>query len=528
MCIRDRYQRRVRDSHSGSHTEHDMSFSIKVTHDNDTRKISCTPETVLDQVADRFERTPTNFQLLLHDEPVDAAKIALIAASKPGETVKYTLVDTLVDTHDFHFSDSGDSGNEARPDKAEAKAAKQAAKQAAKAIKQASKQAAKQAAKAAKQSAKQAKTEAQQQAWVNIAQRQDDYKNTSSDDEFGDISGDRLCELTDEEIDPKILKQQLMTAKQAANQARKEAKLAEKQAKLAAKEAAAAERAEAKAAAKAEKQAAKARAKDEFAAKNKKNPNKLIPGKLVNWEASDSIAGDLIMLPCGRVCFHAVAHPGNLRIAKQQVQRKGGTGEAAQFVAHPMAEKPSVFRLSSQANSGLFLGVLTTDGAKSPDNFALGGEFAVVDGESPAGLWSFCPHDTGGQMLELEAPAPPLTPHQVYTKLQWLVGWISSNTGLQIRMENPPTDECELVTMLNALFNLLPHPMQRVAMKKAGLREFEMPAQPEQEDPHEWDLMVQDLQDMGFDSLEENRKAVQAADGDLKAAIKQLMHAGRQ
>lgn len=326
--------------------------------------------------------------------------------------------------------------------------------------------------------------------------------------------------------DLEVLKQPVVNAKQAAKAARQQAKAAEKQAKIAEKMAKAAEKAEAKAAARAEKAARKAAAKAEFTAeKNNKSPNNVIPGKLVNWEAKDGVTGELILLPDGRVCFHAEGHPGNLRICKyQQVQRKGGTGEAAQFAAHP-TDKHGVFRLVNQA-SGVFLGVTTSD---EHADFPLGSSFAAVESESPDGLWSFYPAGSA-DMMELQPPAPLPTPTEVYAKLQCFVDWIASNTGVPIHMDAAPEDEEAVVGMLNKLLELLPHGIQRIAMKKTGLRKFELPSevQPEPKDPEEWDLMVQDLEDMGFESPDANRKAVQAANGDLKKAIKSLMQATRE
>jgi hypothetical protein len=401
-------------------------------------------------------------------------------------------------------------------------------KQAAKAAKQAAKaeaKAAKAEAKAAKQAAKAAK-----QAISDSSEEEPTHETNELDspDEEGDM-------------DPKILKEQVQAAKQAAKVARAEAKAASSAAKAEAKAAAKAEKAAAKAemaakkaAARAAKQAAKAEAKAaKQAAKKeaepKENPNKIVAGKLVNWGCGQAVTGEIIILPCGRVCFHVESHPGNLRVNNNhKLQKQGGCGPWAQFHATPHDSKPGVFQLMSHAHSECFLGTNTAEAQDSALQFAAGVELAVVGNEDESTWWSFYPAGSV-EMLELEPPAPLPTPEEVYNQLRDMVTQLSCNTGLPIQMSEAPEDERALAEMLNKLHDFLPHGVKRIAMKKLGLRQFDIAEpEPEPEVNQEWDLLLDDLKDMGFDCDASNREAVQASGGDLKKAIKVLVQAGRQ
>eukprot|EP00656_Telonema_subtile_P025205 TRINITY_DN272_c0_g1_i2.p1 TRINITY_DN272_c0_g1~~TRINITY_DN272_c0_g1_i2.p1 ORF type:complete len:285 (-),score=140.13 TRINITY_DN272_c0_g1_i2:329-1183(-) len=127
--------------------------------------------------------------------------------------------------------------------------------------------------------------------------------------------------------------------------------------------------------------------------------------------------------------------------------------------------------------------------------------------------------------LDVAVDTPLPTAREVYSKLQEMIGAISTNTGLPIQMHDAGASDAELIQMLNSLHECLPCPLKRFAVKKIGLRKFEEPVP---EPNQEWDMMVEDLKDMGFASEDENRRAVQEANGDLKQAIKTLVQASRQ
>eukprot|EP00656_Telonema_subtile_P025204 TRINITY_DN272_c0_g1_i1.p1 TRINITY_DN272_c0_g1~~TRINITY_DN272_c0_g1_i1.p1 ORF type:complete len:427 (-),score=147.21 TRINITY_DN272_c0_g1_i1:329-1609(-) len=357
------------------------------------------------------------------------------------------------------------------------------------------------------------------------------YDESSTDDSFSDQDQEEpIAE------DPKLLKQQAKAAREAAKAAKNESMQAEK---LAKQEAKAAKQAE-KAVLQAEKKAARqARQAEKAATQAKKAGNKTstedmpqpglesIPGKMLNVTTKNAITGELSLLPCGRVCFQVDSHPGNLRVTRQhQLQKKGGRGPWAQFSATPLPEDPTVFRMQSAAHSVCFLGVLTPDESEQdPEMTLMGGmRLALVDSSCSEGLWSFYPQGAF-EPLTMEAPTPVPTAREVYSQLQEMVGAIAANTGLPMHVQDAPEDEAQVIQMLNTLHEYLPHPLKRIAMKKIGLRQFET----EEPAPNqEWDMMVEDLKDMGFASEDENRRAVQEANGDLKQAIKTLVQASRQ
>jgi len=356
-----------------------------------------------------------------------------------------------------------------------------------------------------------------------------------------------------EGMDPRLLRAMAEHAKVKAQATKQEAKklacCAKEEAKAAKHALMAAKKAE-KAAAKAElvakKQAVKAQAlakkqakqqakKEAKAAKEAEKPMvEVTPGKLVNWFTKDSPAttGELIVLPCGRLCFHADSHPGNLRVSETlDIQKNGGRGPWAQFEAVPDKEKPSVFRLLSHQHrdSECYLGVDQVDdwaGNSDASLWTFGGmpyEFVLVPPDSQAGLWSFYPegHHTP---IEIAPPTPLPEARDVYNAIQEYICMLAESTKIPISMGDAPDNEAHLAEMLNSLHEELPHGLKRIAMKKLGLRQFEVPLD-DPESPEwseDWDLIVQDLHDMGFESKEQNVKAVASAGGDLKQAVKML------
>ena len=364
------------------------------------------------------------------------------------------------------------------------------------------------------------------------------------------------CDGKEANPDPKVLWQMAEDAKSKAHATKQEAKKIAvcamedaKKAKHALNAAKKAEKAALKAEALAKKQALKAEAlaKKELKQQAKKEAKKeakaakdsakvaaaeVTHGKLVNWFAKDCPAttGELIVLPCGRLCFHADSHPGNLRVNETlDVQRNGGRGPWAQFEAIPTQEKPEVFRLLSQQHrdSECFLGVDEVDewGNSDPSLWTACGiayEFVLVPPDSKAGLWSFYP-DGHHTPIEISPPTPLPQPREVYQSIQEYIQKLAASTGIPISMGDAPEKELELVEMLNLLHEELPHGLKRIAMKKLGLRQFEIPTEPEAAEwSEDWDLMLQDLHDMGFESSEQNMKAVINARGDIKQAVKQL------
>jgi len=249
-------------------------------------------------------------------------------------------------------------------------------------------------------------------------------------------------------------------------------------------------------------------------------------GKLVNWTggfpATVSSTGELTVLPCGRVCFSADLHRGNLRISNQQeVQKCGGKGTAAQFAILPLDGKPTVFRMHSHAHKDddCFLGVMP--GNDDPAVVAPTPScFAVVGRDSEASMWSFYPEGSQ-EAMELRSADPMATAAQVYGRLHVIVQEIAEQTGIPISMDQV-YDEDEAAEMLNALIEFLPHGIKRIAMKKIGLRVFEVA---EQKVPREWEPLLQDLTDMGFENRDNNIAALRGSEGDVKKAVKSLVQA---
>eukprot|EP00657_Telonema_sp_P-1_P000546 TRINITY_DN1104_c0_g3_i11.p1 TRINITY_DN1104_c0_g3~~TRINITY_DN1104_c0_g3_i11.p1 ORF type:complete len:225 (-),score=114.53 TRINITY_DN1104_c0_g3_i11:287-961(-) len=206
-------------------------------------------------------------------------------------------------------------------------------------------------------------------------------------------------------------------------------------------------------------------------------------------------------------------------VYKRQV-RNGGCGPWAQF--KPIPIEPQIFKLESHSCPGSFLGAIQTD--------TEGGNFVLVDGEDESAVWSFYPEGCASA-IEFEAPKALATPREVYAQFKENITSLADNTGIDIQLADPPEDESDLIAMLNRLHDFLPHPVQRIAMKKIGLRVFEMPTPVEEDEaplPEEWDMLLQDLQEMGFHSEQSNLQAVKVADGNLKHAVKFLVAAERQ
>lgn len=152
-------------------------------------------------------------------------------------------------------------------------------------------------------------------------------------------------------------------------------------------------------------------------------------------------------------------------------------------------------------------------------------EFGLVPRDSEAALWSFYP-DSHHEPLMMASPAPLPEPEQVYGSIKQFIEQLAESTKIPISIGDAPEDECALIEMLNKLHEELPHGLKRIAMKKLGLREFELPAEDPSPDSglwlDEWDLMLDDLYEMGFECKEMNVRAVQQAGGDLKQAVKHL------
>jgi len=344
----------------------------------------------------------------------------------------------------------------------------------------------------------------------------------------------------------KAYKQAEKAAKKAAAQAEAQAKRASvleaKAVKQASKAAKQAEKAERQAAKQAEKAAKKAEKSSE-----KRNKPHIIPGKLVNWLEGDAAAvmGELSVLPCGRVCFHLDGRKGNLCVPPAKGPQglkvraaKGGCGPWAQFEALVDEQKEHVFQLMShphRTTNSCFLGAVATE--EDPTLTTAAGEnysFTLVARDSAESLWSFYPSDTsspflpGAQPQYNARPQADTDPRQVYNTLQQIVNDTAAATQLPLSMGDAPEDDAALVSMLNQLHQLLPDGIKKMAAKKLGLRKFEVPEVPEVvTTPGEWDLLMDELEEMGFEKSEATRQAVQAADGDLKQTIKQLMRASR-
>eukprot|EP00658_Telonema_sp_P-2_P017647 TRINITY_DN1687_c0_g1_i5.p1 TRINITY_DN1687_c0_g1~~TRINITY_DN1687_c0_g1_i5.p1 ORF type:complete len:174 (+),score=44.82 TRINITY_DN1687_c0_g1_i5:3-524(+) len=149
--------------------------------------------------------------------------------------------------------------------------------------------------------------------------------------------------------------------------------------------------------------------------------------------------------------------------------------------------------------------------------------FCVVDAESCEGLWSFYPEGCPDPLI-LEAADPMPTASEVYERLQSMVTGLQESTGLPLTLADAPENEEDIIGIMNKLHEYLPHAIKRIAMKKIGLRQFE---QSSPQLPKEWTELMADLEEMGFTSQEENLSAVQAANGNLKQAVKILVRASR-
>jgi len=315
--------------------------------------------------------------------------------------------------------------------------------------------------------------------------------------------------------DPSMLKKKAKAEARAAKQAEKAYYVAEKAAK--------------KAAAQAEKAARKA---EKIAQRNEAKPvHQVMTGKLVNWVNDDppAVVGDLTILPCGRVCFHAGSHQGNLRVNKAlDIQKCGGKGEHAQFEAIPQA-KPGVFRLASHKFPEHCLGVAMTGkgGDASLTSLSASYAFVAVPNDSTActdSLWSFFPEgQTSPFQFEEASPVPG--PREVYASLQQTIHDLAEQSKIPISMGDAPEDDTDLIEMLNMLHEILPHGLKRIAMKKLGLRQFDLPTPPEEAIPEEWNATLQELEEMGFDNQEDNLAAVRSTQGDLKQAVRHLVKA---
>ena len=344
----------------------------------------------------------------------------------------------------------------------------------------------------------------------------------------------------------KAYKQAEKAAKKAAAQAEAQAKRASvleakavKQAKKAAKQAEKAERQAARQAEKAGKKAGKSI--------EKRNKLHTILGKLVNWLEGNAAAvmGELSVLPCGRLCFHLDGRKGNLCVPPAKGPQglkvraeQGGCGPWAQFEAVVDEQKEHVFQLMSHAHrttDSCFLGAVVTE--EDPTLTTAAGEnysFTLVARDSAESMWSFYPEGDeqaflpGAQPQYNTKPQADADPRQVYNTLQQIVNDTAAATQLPLSMGDAPEDDAALVSMLNQLHQLLPDGIKKMATKKLGLRKFEVPKVPEVvTTPGEWDLLMDELEEMGFEKSEATRQAVQATDGDLKQTIKQLMRASR-
>lgn len=289
------------------------------------------------------------------------------------------------------------------------------------------------------------------------------------------------------------------------------------------------------------KQQRKQKAKGSAGEDSETAGNKAIRGKLVNWgegfPATCSVVGELHVLSCSRICFSADLHPGNLRMAtdgkgkssngqdltQYKVQKGGGKGPHAQFEAQPLADKPTVFKMLSREYSdrNCFLGV----GSARVQDPALVSKnvcgFMAVSSENNASMWSFYPEGST-KALELIAPTPLASASGVYMQLQAIVQEVAATTGIPISIEQVE-DENDAAKMLNALLEMLPHSIKRIAMKKIGLRQFEVAI----EVPAEWEEQLVDLVEMGFEDRDKNVIALQTTNGDVKKAVKHLVQASR-
>jgi len=341
-------------------------------------------------------------------------------------------------------------------------------------------------------------------------------------------------------------------AEKAYKQAEKAAKKAAAQAEAEAKTALMLEAKAAKQAEKAEKQAAKQAKK---AAKQAEKPNKhqIIRGKLVNWLDGDvaAVMGELSVLPSGHLCFNVDGRKGNLCVppAKDLDGLKvrsahGGCGAWAQFEAVVDKQKKQVFQLMShphRTTKASFLGVVSTEQEDAVLATAAGEKynFTLVAHDSAGSKWSFYPEGKEqafcpgaepqlNKRNELKAQ-PDADPRQVYDTLQQIVNQTAEATQLPISLGDAPEDDAALVSMLNQLHQLLPDGIKKMAAKKLGLRKFEVPeVVTAEEDPSdEWELLMDELEEMGFEKSETTRQIVHATGGDLKQTVKQLVHASR-
>ena len=210
-------------------------------------------------------------------------------------------------------------------------------------------------------------------------------------------------------------------------------------------------------------------------------------------------------------------------LTQYKVQKGGGKGPHAQFEAQPLADKPTVFRMLSREYSdrNCFLGV----GSARVQDPALVSKnvcgFMALSSESNASMWSFYPEGST-EALELIAPTPLASASGVYMQLQAIVQEVAATTGIQISIEQVE-DENDAAKMLNALLEMLPHSIKRIAMKKIGLRQFEVAI----EVPAEWEEQLVDLVEMGFEDRDKNVIALQTTNGDVKKAVKHLVQASR-
>eukprot|EP00657_Telonema_sp_P-1_P000551 TRINITY_DN1104_c0_g8_i1.p1 TRINITY_DN1104_c0_g8~~TRINITY_DN1104_c0_g8_i1.p1 ORF type:complete len:462 (-),score=178.98 TRINITY_DN1104_c0_g8_i1:240-1625(-) len=461
-----------------------MSLSLKVTYNNDTRKITSTPQDLYDSIADRFGLpSRAHMTLLFNEEPVTLEQIIMLA----GATDKTTKLVLLYDHDHSDHSDSSSESDSVSSDEADDV------------------------------------IEAVhiEQPIVNVLVcTPDDPPPLYTPVDDAKVGADAEAKSPNKET-----KAAAKAAKRAANKAQAEAKAAAKAVKAAEKAAKKSEKVAPKLAAKAAKKEGKVNKKEGKPDKkegkpdknNKKegkpdNPNTTMDGYLMN-ALGHKVAAEVTLLPCQRMCIHVESHPGNLRVAKGMIQKNGGRGPWAQFCASPVDDQPSMFRLESHKLPGSYLAV---------DH---NGEFIATDELLPMTLWSFYPQDTFEPFM-FEAPTPLPTAREVYGRIQTMITQVADAAGIDIRMGDAPDDEGELIGMLNRLVEVLPHGVQRIAIKKLGLREFEI-EQPESI-PEEWDVILEDLQEMGFSCVDENIKAVQASNGDLKGAIKVLVKASRQ
>lgn len=254
------------------------------------------------------------------------------------------------------------------------------------------------------------------------------------------------------------------------------------------------------------------------------------------------LRGKMVLLPNSHVCFKPENASGSLRVKKGNVlDSNGGFGRWAQWTKVPCERENGTFRLMSKSPATQGKSFL---GASADAEMGVG----IVSGESAVSEWTFHPDEpteapTACTKLEikaeqkrkkqaekaakkaLQAKATISNPREVYSALQQLVARIADGTKMPIVLHDAPVDESELVDMMNSLHNLLPDGFKKHALKKYGLREFPIPDQPEPNE--EWDMILEDLAEMGFESKEKNVEALRAAGGDLKQAVKQLVSSER-